>query len=197
MSLFSDIRAVLSTKRQQKQRQEEKLHHPKIPVRGHYPTNFFLLTGAIAILGVLLWVGSTWEYHWYRTDTGYLVFAISYVSTTVEQYHPKAKLKHMTQKVVISQRRSPIRLTVYDEDRDTVLYDAIHRPRGIREDAAIMFYEEIPWVGKVSVTLEETAFPEKRQQLQHIVVSPGETVVVLTEDNTLKVVGSTFPESTR
>jgi len=110
----------------------------------------------------------------------------------VEQYQPKAKLKHMTQKVVISKRRSPIRLTVYDENRDTVLYDAVHRPRGIREDAAIMFYEEIPWVGKVSVTLEETAFPGKRQQLQHIAISPGQTIVVLTEDNALKVVGSSL-----
>ncbi len=187
MSLFSDIKAVLSTKRLQKQKQEEKLHRPKIRVIGHYPTNIALLIVAIAVLGAVLWKGSTWRYHWYRSDTGYLVFAISYVSTTVEQYQPKAKLKHMTQKVVISQRRSPIRLRVYDEHRDTVLYEAIHHPRGIREDAAIMFYEEIPWVGQVTVELEETAFPEKRQVLSQLTVPPGQTVVVLTRENQLTV----------
>ncbi len=121
---------------------------------------------------------SHWQSAFYSRQTGWVVLSGVYVSSPVAVSSSHGKLPHMRSRGQgVVWRRSDVELRLYGRD-STLVYARLLHPGGIRRDAAIRFYEEIPATGHYWAELREVGFPHPLYRSGLFSVSAGQVVLV-------------------
>ena len=98
--------------------------------------------------------------------------------------------KHMQSLTPVVKKRSPVLLKVLSAENNKLLYEKEFVPRGVRNDIAMFIYTQLVLSDDaVNVELTETAFPDKKYQLNHIKLKKGDGTFVIFKDNALRLAG--------
>lgn len=151
----------------------------------------YVAAAALIFLGsfTLPWL-STSKISFYPEAQGTLIISLKYTSSslTTSARSGASDLSHMQAPVQISSRRSPLRVEVRSATDGKEIYSEILRPRGFREDLAIVAYKEITLApGAVHITLSETEAPEKTYRVQNAQIKAHGGLVVSFMGDALKV----------
>lgn len=137
-----------------------------------------ILVGSMVVVMALPWA-SHWRSAFYSRQTGWVVLSWEYVSSPVEYEDAGGgRLAHMRlrqgQRV---RRRAAVEVRLIGEDGDTILQRRI-KPRGLRGDAIVVVYAEVPVVGRFWVECTEEGLPGQVWRSQMLTVRPGESVCI-------------------
>lgn len=119
-----------------------------------------------------------------------LIVNFKYISTPQEYEQNKSAAKHMQALTPVVKKRSPVMLKVFSAKDRSVIYEKEYTPRGVRQDIAMFIYTQLAIKeDEVDIELTETAFPEKKYQLNGVALKEGDGTFVVFKDNKL-VIGS-------
>lgn len=113
-----------------------------------------------------------------------------YISTPMEYETNNSSEKHMQSLTPVVKKRSPVLLKVFSANNKKLLFEKEFTPRGVRNDIAMFIYSQLVLTEEVvNVEMYETAFPEKKYQLNNIPLKKGDGTFVIFRDNALRLSG--------
>ena len=148
-----------------------------------HPVPATLLMTAFFLL-MIPW--SSTRVRYFNPNEKILVVNMKYVSSPTVYENISSSEKHMQSTTPAIKKRSPVKLEISDAKDKSILYEKIFMPRGLRQDIAMFIYAEMKLrKDSVTISLTETAFPEKRLLLEHVALKKGDGTFILLKEGKL------------
>ncbi|MCC6384934.1 MAG: cytochrome b N-terminal domain-containing protein [Bacteroidia bacterium] len=120
-----------------------------------------------------------------------LIVTFKYISTPQEYEQSTSAAAHMQARTPVVKKRSSVRLKIFSSVDQTLLFEKVYDPRGLRQDIAMFIYAQLnPATDRVDVEFAEIAFPEKQYQLKNLRLREGDGTFVILKEGKLEVAGS-------
>ncbi|MBF0345179.1 MAG: hydrogenase iron-sulfur subunit [Nitrospirae bacterium] len=145
----------------------EEKKSDKVTVKSLVKLNYVLASIVLLIPTLLLYPLTSRKMAFYPLDKSAFIITFKYRSTPS-----------------VASERSPIKIDLFVNQKS--VYSKIHYPRGIRRDSSIFVYDEVllnPEHADIVLKVEETAFPEKHNELRLTKdLKPKDSVIITYND---------------
>ncbi|MCW5917787.1 MAG: hydrogenase iron-sulfur subunit, partial [Ferruginibacter sp.] len=173
-----------------KQELKPEIHNSQLSIFDNLKIRPVLSVLILTVFFALMVPLSSTVVHFFNPEEKTLFVNFKYISTPMEYEQNTSTEKHMQSLTPVVKKRSPVLLKVLSAENNKLLYEKEFVPRGVRNDIAMFIYTQLVLSDDaVNVELTETAFPDKKYQLNHIKLKKGDGTFVIFKDNALRLAG--------